>query len=156
MTVTPGPRPATPQSRHTSDSITDSASAPSTSTAISSSSMTPTILPAAWLGPAQEAAMTKSRSGEKYQTRRGAGDADLGIGSTADLVLLCAFGPDLSAERTASQLRAELLAEGFTAAAARHLIRASGLLERPARNRYRLRRGDPAPGDRDAHSATSS
>ena len=58
---------------------------------------------------------------------------------TSDLILLCSFGLDPAAERTAKQLHRELLTGGFSARMTRHLIRASPLLRRSSRSCYRLR-----------------
>ena len=58
---------------------------------------------------------------------------------TSDLVLLCSFGSDLDAERTARQLHRELLTAGFPAPMARHLIRVSPMLRRTSNGHYRIR-----------------
>ncbi|MCA1695434.1 MAG: hypothetical protein LC749_12260 [Actinobacteria bacterium] len=57
----------------------------------------------------------------------------------ADLILLCSFRADLDGEQTIDQLRKGLLAAGFRALHAHHVIRSSEILQRVSRNRYRLR-----------------
>jgi hypothetical protein len=64
---------------------------------------------------------------------------DFGPG-TADLVLLCAFGPTLREKRSFEQLRARLLAAGFRAPAASHLIRTSRFLHRAGKSTYKMAR----------------
>ena len=59
--------------------------------------------------------------------------------STAEVVLLCCFGTDLSAEKSHQSLRAALLRAGLAPGAAGHLIRYSALLDRVSKGRYRLR-----------------
>lgn len=57
----------------------------------------------------------------------------------SDQVLLCSFGGDLTGEQTTRQLRDALVAAGFRARTARHLIRVSPLLRRSTKGWYRLR-----------------
>lgn len=73
--------------------------------------------------------------------------ADRPLG-TSDLVLLCSFGPDLTAERTTKEVRRALLAAGFSPAAAGKLIRSSSLVRRGDGRRLRLREFQPDPADR--------
>jgi hypothetical protein len=58
---------------------------------------------------------------------------------TSDHVLLCSFGPNLTAERTATQLRRALTAAGLPGSAVRYLLRTSPLIDRSPAGRYRLR-----------------
>ena len=60
--------------------------------------------------------------------------------SSADLVLLCSFGPDLTSSRTHDELRTALMLAGYRGAFNRHLIATSPLLDRRAGNRYVLHR----------------
>ena len=57
---------------------------------------------------------------------------------TADLVVLCCFGLELSGERTHEELRQALREAGFTGPLVRHSIKNSPLLERAAKRSYRL------------------
>jgi hypothetical protein len=59
---------------------------------------------------------------------------------TSDQVLLCCFGTDLAAERTAGQLRHALLDAGFTLQAAGCLVRVSPLMRRSSGGCYRVRK----------------
>jgi len=63
--------------------------------------------------------------------------------SSADLVLLCSFGPDLVRPRTQRELRRALLLAGYGGPLCRHLILTSPLLQRRAGNRYVLHRFAP-------------
>jgi hypothetical protein len=65
---------------------------------------------------------------------------------SADLVLLCGFGPDLGRTRTRQELRAALRLAGFGGPLGRHLILTSLLLRRRAGNRFALHRFEPSPG----------
>lgn len=58
--------------------------------------------------------------------------------SSADLVLLCSFGPDLGRPRTERELRHALLQAGYRGPLGRHLILTSPLLQRRGGNRYAL------------------
>ena len=58
--------------------------------------------------------------------------------SSADLVLLCSFGPDLGHPRTERELRHALLQAGYRGSLGRHLILTSPLLQRRGGNRYAL------------------
>jgi len=58
---------------------------------------------------------------------------------SADLVLLCSFGPDLIRLRTARELCHALLQAGYRGPLGRHLILTSPLLQRRGLNRYALR-----------------
>ena len=64
---------------------------------------------------------------------------------TAEQVLLCCFGLNRDANRSAKQLREALTEAGFPAAAARHLVRDSALLSATADGHYVLRPCDVAP-----------
>jgi hypothetical protein len=57
---------------------------------------------------------------------------------TSDYVLLCSFGQNTN-EQTTRQLRAALLAAGFSPRVTGHLIRLSPLIHRCSRGHYRLR-----------------
>ena len=57
---------------------------------------------------------------------------------TADYILLCCFGPEPGAQRTYLELRQALIQSGFTGPLVRHLISASPVVLRAARNCYRL------------------
>lgn len=59
---------------------------------------------------------------------------------SADLVLLCSFGPDLDRTRTDQELRAALRSAGYGACLARHLILTSPMLRRHRGNRFTLHR----------------
>lgn len=59
---------------------------------------------------------------------------------SADLVLLCCFGPDLDRTRTDRELRAALRSAGYSGALGRHLINTSPLLRRRPGNRFALHR----------------
>jgi hypothetical protein len=59
--------------------------------------------------------------------------------SAPDHVVLCSFGLDLTGERNGRQLGHALRAAGFPGPQVRHLIRASPLLCRTSKGRYRLR-----------------
>ena len=63
--------------------------------------------------------------------------------SSADLVLLCSFGPDLVRPRTQRELRHALLLAGYRGPLGRHLILTSPLLQRRAGNRYVLQQFSP-------------
>ena len=84
--------------------------------------------------------MARSTSEGQYRTAGAEPLAGLDSGwpGSGDLVLLCAFGPTVQGERTFEQLRAHLLAEGFRAPAARHLIRTSRFLHRAGKNTYKI------------------
>ena len=58
---------------------------------------------------------------------------------TADLVLLCCFGLELTGERSYEQLRQALHDAGFSGLLARHIITVSRCVHRTANGRYRLR-----------------
>jgi hypothetical protein len=58
---------------------------------------------------------------------------------TSDYVLLCSFGQNPTNEQTTQQLRAALLAAGFSPRVTRHLIRVSPLIHRCSKGHYRLR-----------------
>jgi hypothetical protein len=58
---------------------------------------------------------------------------------TAEQALLCCFGLDLTGERSYKELQVALLGAGFTGPLIRHLINASPLVFRAARNSYQLR-----------------
>jgi hypothetical protein len=58
---------------------------------------------------------------------------------TAEQALLCCFGMDLAGERSYKQLQVALLGAGFTGPLIRHLINASPIVFRAARNSYHLR-----------------
>lgn len=58
--------------------------------------------------------------------------------SSADLVLLCSFGPDLGHPRTERELRHALLQAGYRGPLGRHLILTSPLLQRCGGNSYAL------------------
>lgn len=58
--------------------------------------------------------------------------------SSADLVLLCSFGPDLVRPRSERELRHALLQAGYRGPLGRHLVLTSRLLERRGGNRYGL------------------
>ena len=60
--------------------------------------------------------------------------------STAEQVVLCCFGLDQSTERSGAQLRRGLAEAGFPAAAARHIVNSSPLLQRSSTRCFRLRR----------------
>jgi len=59
---------------------------------------------------------------------------------TADLVLLCCFGLELTSERTYEQLSQALHEAGFTGGLVRHSITNSPLLKRAAKRSYRLKK----------------
>jgi hypothetical protein len=59
---------------------------------------------------------------------------------SADLVLLCSFGPDLNRTRTHQELRLALRLAGYGGPLGRHLILASPLLRRRPGNRFALHR----------------
>lgn len=59
---------------------------------------------------------------------------------SADLVLLCSFGPDLDRTRTDQELRAALRSAGYGASLGRHLILTSPMLRRLRGNRFTLHR----------------
>jgi len=61
---------------------------------------------------------------------------------SADLVLLCSFGPDLARTRTREQLHRALLLAGYRGPLGRHLIFTSPLLRRSG-NCYVLRQFKP-------------
>ena len=61
---------------------------------------------------------------------------------SADLVLLCSFGPDLARTRTREQLHRALLLAGYRGPLGRHLIFTSPLLRRSG-NCYVLRQFEP-------------
>ena len=61
--------------------------------------------------------------------------------TTAELVILCAFGKHLSDRPSGSQLRQALTAAGFRPAEARQIVRTSLLLERHQSDTYVLRPG---------------
>jgi hypothetical protein len=58
---------------------------------------------------------------------------------TSDYVLLCSFTQNPTNEQTPQQLRAALLAAGFSPQVTRHLIHVSPLIHRCSNGRYRLR-----------------
>jgi hypothetical protein len=70
--------------------------------------------------------------------------------ATSELVLLCHFGlePEASGPRRAAELRAALVAAGFTATAARHVVRTSALLRQVPDGCYRLWHVDRPPTQR--------
>ena len=70
--------------------------------------------------------------------------------ATTEQVLLCCFGldQDVSTTRSGKQLRVALTGAGFRPAAARHLVRDSGLLRATADGHYVLRPCDVAPAGR--------
>ena len=57
---------------------------------------------------------------------------------TADQVLLCCFGLELTGERTFEQLRRALHDAGFDGPLARHIINTSRLLRRETNRTYRI------------------
>ena len=59
---------------------------------------------------------------------------------SADLVLLCSFGPDLDRTRTHQELRVALRSAGYGGSLGRHLILTSPLLRRRPGNRFTLHR----------------
>ena len=59
---------------------------------------------------------------------------------SADLVLLCGFGPDLDRIRTRQELRGALRLAGFDGPLGRYLVLTSPLLRRRAGNRFALHR----------------
>ena len=59
---------------------------------------------------------------------------------TADLVLLCNFGADLTRSRTGQELRHALCLAGYGGAHGRHLILTSPLLRRRPGDRFVLHR----------------
>ena len=59
---------------------------------------------------------------------------------SADLVLLCSFGADLTRTRTGQELRLALWSAGYGGPLGRHLILASPLLRRRPGNRFVLHR----------------
>ena len=59
---------------------------------------------------------------------------------SADLVLLCSFGADLTRTRTGQELRLALSSAGYGGPLGRHLILASPLLRRRPGNRFVLHR----------------
>ena len=58
---------------------------------------------------------------------------------SADLVLLCCFGPDLDRTRTHRELGAALCSAGYGGPLGRHLILTSPVLRRRPGNRFALR-----------------
>lgn len=64
---------------------------------------------------------------------------------SADLALLCEFGPDLGRSRTPQQLRAALRMAGFSGPLGRHVLLTSPLLRRWTGNRITLNRFEPTP-----------
>jgi hypothetical protein len=63
--------------------------------------------------------------------------------SSADVVLLCSFGPDLSGSRTHQELQSVLMLAGYRGVFNRYFIAASPLLDRRAGGRYVLHRYAP-------------
>ena len=59
---------------------------------------------------------------------------------SADLVLLCGFGPDLDRTRTHQELRDALRSAGYGGSLGRHLILTSPMLRRLRGNRFALLR----------------
>jgi hypothetical protein len=59
--------------------------------------------------------------------------------ATSDQVLLCCFGLDQSTQRSSTQLRSALVEAGFTAPAAREIVRISPLIHRSYAGSYQLR-----------------
>ena len=59
---------------------------------------------------------------------------------TADRILLCSFGPDLTGKRAHKELSIALHRAGFPSPLARHLIRVSPLLHRAPKRCYYLRK----------------
>ena len=59
---------------------------------------------------------------------------------SADLVLLCGFGPDLNRTRTLHELQVVLRSAGYVGPLGRHLILTSPLLTRRPGNRLALHR----------------
>ena len=59
---------------------------------------------------------------------------------SADLVLLCSFGPDLDRTRTHQELRVALRSAGYGGSLGRHLILTSPMLRRLRGNRFTLHR----------------
>ena len=59
---------------------------------------------------------------------------------SADLVLLCGFGPDLDRTRTLQELRVDLRSAGYGGSLGRHLILTSPMLRRLRGNRFALLR----------------
>jgi hypothetical protein len=59
---------------------------------------------------------------------------------SADLVLLCSFGPDLDRTRTHQELRVALRSAGYGGSLGRHLILTSPVLRRLRGNRFALLR----------------
>ena len=59
---------------------------------------------------------------------------------SADLVLLCGFGPDLDRTRTHQELRLALRSAGYGGSLGRHLILTSPMLRRLRGNRFALLR----------------
>ena len=59
---------------------------------------------------------------------------------SADLVLLCGFGPDLDRTRTHQELRVALRSAGYGGSLGRHLILTSPVLRRLRGNRFALLR----------------
>ena len=59
---------------------------------------------------------------------------------SADLVLLCGFGPDLDRTRTHQELRVALRSAGYGGSLGRHLILTSPMLRRLRGNRFALLR----------------
>ena len=64
---------------------------------------------------------------------------------TAEQVLLCCFGLNRDANRSAKQLSEALTDAGFSAAAARHVLRESPLLRATVNGHYVLRPFEAAP-----------
>ncbi len=60
--------------------------------------------------------------------------------ATAEQVLLCSFELNQSTERSSAHLRTALIEVGFTAPAAREIIRTSPLIHRSSKGMYQLRR----------------
>jgi len=60
--------------------------------------------------------------------------------NTSEQVVLCCFGVDQSTERSSVQLCADLVKAGFTAPAARQIIRSSPLIHRSSTGFFGLRR----------------
>ena len=59
--------------------------------------------------------------------------------STADQVVLCCFGLELTGERSAEDLRRALHKAGFNGPLARHTLHTSALLIRVGRSTYRIK-----------------